>query len=110
MILNTMSPPSPTRPTLKALPAPLRDFVLLALVGILACASSATLASAGAQVETEPSRSAARTREPIVSAKSPAPSALRPQTRYTVRKQIESIEPISWLERYGEVRIRELRR
>jgi hypothetical protein len=113
MILNIMSPPSPSSPTraaLKAPRAPLREFAWLVLVGILSCAWSAGLASAGAQVDTQPSRSAARVREPIVSAKSPAPSALRPQTRYTVRKQIESIEPIRWLERYGEVRIRKLRR
>lgn len=32
---------------------------------------------------------------------------LLPQTRYTVRKQIQSIEPISWLERYGEVQVKE---
>lgn len=37
-----------------------------------------------------------------------ARAPLLPQTRYTVRKQIESIEPISWLERYGEVEIREI--
>ena len=35
---------------------------------------------------------------------------LLPRTRYTVRKQIESIEPTQWLKRFGKVRIRELKR
>jgi len=43
-------------------------------------------------------------------AKRSARAPLLPQTRHTVRQQIESIEPVSWLERYGKVRIREHQR
>ncbi|MDP6978799.1 MAG: hypothetical protein QF570_09395 [Myxococcota bacterium] len=43
-------------------------------------------------------------------AKRTARAPLLPQTRYTVRKQIESIEPVSWLERFGKVQVRELKR
>jgi hypothetical protein len=40
-------------------------------------------------------------------AKQQSDPTLLPQTRYTVRRQIQSIEPISWLERYGEVQVKE---
>lgn len=43
-------------------------------------------------------------------AKQKARAPLLPQTRYTVQKQIESIEPVSWLERYGKVKIRSIER
>ena len=38
---------------------------------------------------------------------SPRKPPLRLQTRYTVRRQIESISPADWLARYGRVQIRQ---
>jgi hypothetical protein len=66
------------------------------------------LASPAGAKDPAKNESAARSTPPVLAPKTPAPPPLRPQTRYTVRKQIESIEPVSWLERYGTVRIREL--
>jgi len=37
----------------------------------------------------------------------PSKPPLRLQTRYTVRRQIESISPADWLARYGRVQIRQ---
>ena len=72
--------------------------LLLADVGVAHADTSAAKSTAR-----NPAQSARATR-------SAATAPRLPQTRYTVRKQIESIEPISWLERYGEVRIRERKR
>jgi len=85
-----------------------RRFIRIALVGGLLCCSSASSASADNPAGLKSTQPEATT--PVVSPRSPTPSPLRPQTRYTVRKQIESIEPVAWLERYGTVRIRDLHR
>lgn len=107
-----MPPPFP----IQALRVPLKEplaltcrFTRIALAGGLLCSFIfiASLAGADSPAKSEPSQLAAA---PIVSIKNTSPSPLRPQTRYTVRTQIESIEPISWLERYGTVQIRELDR
>jgi hypothetical protein len=106
-----MSPPSPTRASKPQLIKPrafvVGRFIRIALVGGLLCCSSAT--PAGADKPANSSSSQPET-TPVVSPKSPTPSPLPPQTRYTVRKQIESIEPVAWLESYGTVRIRDLDR
>ncbi len=74
------------------------------LTVLLACAG---LASAETSLSNESARALS---ERARTAKRMARAPLLPQTRYTVRKQIESIEPITWLERYGKVQIRELER
>ncbi len=40
--------------------------------------------------------------------KSALPQPLLPKTRYTVRRQIESIRPTDWLASYGHVEVREV--
>ena len=81
----------------------------IGVASLLVC--SLLVGSAGAE---SPDR-IAKSKPPVRSPDSlvpPSPrhrSSLLPQTRYTVRKQIESIEPISWLERYGKVQVRELK-
>lgn len=75
-----------------------------------AAALGALLLVAGgvAHAETSLAKSTARDAAQSVRATRSVANAPRlPQTRYTVRKQIESIEPITWLERYGDVQIRE---
>jgi len=77
------------------------------LVGALLCSLLASPASAKDPAK---NASAARAAAPIVAPKTPVTSPLRPQTRYTVRKQIESIRPTEWLASYGQVQVREVRR
>ncbi len=77
-----------------------------------AIASTLVLATAGAAfANSDPARAGSKELfERVRAAKRDARAPLLPQTRYTVRKQIESIEPVSWLERYGKVQVRELDR
>ncbi len=106
-----MPPPSPTQTIVERPTQPLAlicRVVRIAGAGGLLCCLIASLASADdpTRSESPPPKAA-----PVLAPRSAAPpSPLRPQTRYTVRKQIESIEPVSWLERYGTVRIRDLSR
>ena len=94
------------RPRPPAARRPWRRFALASLaIAIWLAPASTTLANS------------TTTRSPAIdlferarTAKQNARTPLLPQTRYTVRKQIESIEPVSWLERYGKVQIRERER
>lgn len=86
-----------------------RDGLVAAVLCLLMTCLAALPASADTNAPSKPAVREAVMRTPLVTVKSPAPAPRLPQTRYTVRKQIESIEPISWLERYGKVRVRELK-
>ena len=74
---------------------------------LFACSILAGSAAADASVK---SQQVPRYRHSLIPVKSRPRPSLLPQTRYTVRKQIESIEPVSWLERYGKVQVREIER
>jgi hypothetical protein len=106
-----MSPPPPIQAVKPVLNRPLgrlHRFAKMSFLTSLAWsffAASPGLADEPAKAEPPRPENAAK-----ISGKNLPPSPLPPQTRYTVRKQIESIEPIAWLERYGTVRIRELDR
>ncbi len=110
-----MPPPSPTSAVYARAPfllARLRRTVAGALIaGLVVCTSFAASAE-----ETGKPDKALRTRitprvyRPLLSAQTRRRPALLPQTRYTVQKQIESIEPTSWLERYGKVQVRRIQR
>ncbi|MCH7868048.1 MAG: hypothetical protein IH881_10165 [Myxococcales bacterium] len=85
----------------------------IAAIGIatlFACSIVAGSAAADASDESVKSQRVVRYRPSLVPPKVRQRPALLPQTRYTVRKQIESIEPISWLKRYGEVQVRKIKR
>lgn len=80
-----------------------RRTLALALGSLLIAASSAAEAPEATTSKPSPPTATAPALKPV-------PPPLLPRTRYTVRKQIESIEPTQWLKRFGKVRIRELKR
>lgn len=79
--------------------------------GTLALVLGSLLIAASSAAET-PEATPSKPSPPAATAPKlkPVPAPLLPQTRYTVRKHIESIEPTQWLERFGKVRVRELKR
>ncbi len=95
-------PPHP--PTARPRRTPARVAALVATLALLPIAGPVFADSA------HPDAGATALFEHARAAKRIARAPLLPQTRYTVRKQIESIEPVSWLERFGKVQIRELKR
>jgi hypothetical protein len=78
------------------------------IASLLMCCTLGTPATAGTENEVANSQEPGQYRtSPVAPALQQHPTRLL-QTRYTVRKKIESIEPISWLEHYGEVHVREI--
>ena len=88
--------------------SPRRSGLLGALLSVAAILSLTTVATA----ETSPKPQVQTTTAalPVVHSQHRVPAPLIPQSRFTVRKQIESIEPTSWLARYGQVRVRKMKR
>ena len=89
--------------------SPRRSGLLGALLSVAAILSLTTVATA----ETSPKPQVVQTATaalPVVRGQRRVPAPLIPQSRFTVRKQIESIEPTSWLARYGQVRVRKMKR
>ena len=87
-----------------------RKIAAIGIASLFACSILAGSAAADASEESVKSKRVAQHRHSLVPLKPRHRPALLPQTRYTVRKQIESIEPVSWLERYGVVQVREIKR
>jgi hypothetical protein len=88
-----------------------RRFAWIAIASLAGCLLlGGAAADTGDGLKAEPKKSTlvVRYRQSLVPTKARPRPALLPQTRYTVRKQIESIEPVSWLERFGKVQVREL--
>lgn len=104
-------PPATPRPAAPELVRLFRRLVSsIGISSLLACALLVGGAAAETPDRVVKSKPQARPARSLVPPRPRHRSSLLPQTRYTVRKQIESIEPISWLERYGEVQVRELKR
>lgn len=87
-----------------------RCLVSISIVSLLACSVFALSAGAETPDTVTKTKSPARSSQSLVPPRAHRRTSLLLQTRYTVRKQIESIEPVSWLERYGEVRVRKIER
>ena len=106
----------PSLPNLAAKPRPknrARYTQRASIVGLLGAMIAFTFAGsalADSERSKEPVASLPAAQMPVIQAAKAQPAARLPQTRYTVRKQIESIEPISWLESYGTVRVRDLKK
>ena len=87
-----------------------RSGLLGALLSVAAMLSITTVATAETSTSPKPQVQTATTPLPVVRGQRRVPAPLMPQSRFTVRKQIESIEPTSWLARYGKVRVRKMKR
>ena len=85
-----------------------RSGLLGALISVAAMLSITTVATA--ETSPKPQVQTATTPLPVVRGQRRVPAPLIPQSRFTVRKQIESIEPTRWLARYGKVRVRKMTR
>ena len=85
-----------------------RSGLLGALMSVAAMLSITTVATA--ETSPKPQVQTATTPLPVVRGQRRVPAPLIPQSRFTVRKQIESIEPTRWLARYGKVRVRKMTR
>ena len=88
--------------------SPRRSGLLGALLSVAAMLSINTVATA--ETSPRPQVQTATATLPVVPSQRRVPAPLIPQSRFTVRKQIESIEPTSWLARYGQVRVRKMKR
>jgi len=87
-----------------------RSGLLGALLSVAAMLSITTVATAETSTSPKPQVQTATAALPVVPSPRRVPAPLVPQSRFTVRKQIESIEPTSWLARYGQVRVRKMKR
>mgnify|MGYP002808495643 CR=1 FL=1 len=81
-----------------------------ALLGVATLLSINTVATAETSKSTRPQVQTATTALPVERGQRRETAPLILQSRFTVRKQIESIEPTSWLARYGQVRVRKMKR
>ena len=93
-----------------ARPSRRRSGLLGALLSVAAMLSITTVATAETSTSPKPQVQTATAALPVVPGQRRVPAPLIPQSRFSVRKQIESIEPTSWLARYGKVRVRKMKR
>ena len=107
-------PPSPqtrfSSPRRLARTSHRRSGLLGVLLSVAAMLSITTVATAETSKSTRPQVQTATTALPVERGQRRETAPLILQSRFTVRKQIESIEPTSWLARYGQVRVRKMKR